>query len=133
MLAKNFRRLMRNDRFKKKLSERLKKAPKKSEPEEAEKKDPRGPRCFECSGFGHIRDDCGNLMQGKGKAYNATLSDESEEEETPEQEKFLAFVALHEEDEDSYYLEHNDEDGQELKEAYKILYLQFEKMREAHK
>jgi hypothetical protein len=42
-------------------------------------------------------------------------------------------VALHEEDEDSYYLEHNDEDGQELKEAYKILYLQFEKMREAHK
>jgi hypothetical protein len=133
MLAKNFRRLMRNDRFKKKLSERLKKAPKKSEPEEAEKKDPRGPRCFECSGFGPIRDDCGNLMQGKGKAYNATLSDESEEEETPEQEKFLAFVALHEEDEDSYYLEHNDEDGQELKEAYKILYLQFEKMREAHK
>jgi hypothetical protein len=26
----------------------------------------------------------------KGKAYNATLSDESEEEEAPEQEKFLA-------------------------------------------
>jgi hypothetical protein len=83
MLAKNFRRLMRNDQFKKKLSERLKKAPKESEPEEAEKKDnPRGPRCFECSGFGHIRADCGNLKQAKEKAYNATLSDESEEDET---------------------------------------------------
>jgi len=80
MLAKNFGRLVRNDRFKKKFSERKKKAPRVSEPEEAKKKDPRGPRCFECSGFRHIRADCGNLKQGKGKAYNATLSDESEEE-----------------------------------------------------
>jgi hypothetical protein len=61
VLAKNFRRLMRNDRFKKKFAEKLKKAPKESEPEEAEKKDPRGPRCFGCSGFGHIRADCGNF------------------------------------------------------------------------
>jgi hypothetical protein len=51
MLAKNFGTLMRNDQFKKKFSE----------PEEAEKKDPKGPRCFECSSFGHIRADCGNL------------------------------------------------------------------------
>jgi hypothetical protein len=76
MLARNFGRLMRNDRFKKKFFERLKKVPKESEPEEAEKKDPKGLRCFECSGFGHIQADCGNLKQGKGKAYNATLSDE---------------------------------------------------------
>jgi hypothetical protein len=61
MLARNFGRLMRNDRFKKKFSEKLKKAPKESEPEEAEKKDPRGPSCFECSGFGHIQADCGNF------------------------------------------------------------------------
>jgi hypothetical protein len=54
MLAKNFRRLMRDDRFKKKFSEKVKKAPREAEPEEEEKKDPRGPRCFECSGFGHI-------------------------------------------------------------------------------
>jgi len=80
MLAKNFGRLMKNDKFKKKFSERL-------------KKDPRGPRCFECPGFGHIRADCGNLKQGKGKTYNASLSDESEEEETPAQDQFLAFVA----------------------------------------
>jgi hypothetical protein len=131
MLAKNFGTLMRNERFKKKFFEKIKKAPKESEPEEAVKKDPRGPRCFECSGFGHIRADCGNLKQGKGKAYNATLSDESEEEEALEQEKFLAFVAPHVEEEDSYS-EHSD-DGEELKEAYKTLYVEFEKLREACK
>jgi hypothetical protein len=47
MLAKNFERLMKNEKFKKKFTERLKKAPRESEPEEGEKKDPRGPRCFE--------------------------------------------------------------------------------------
>jgi hypothetical protein len=107
MLAKNFRRLMRDDRFKKKFSEKMKKAPKEPEPEEEEKKDPRGPRCFECSGFGHIWADCGNLKKGKGKAYNVTLSDESEEE-APKSEKFLAFVAPFVEEEDSYYSEHSD-------------------------
>jgi len=61
MLAKNFKRLIRNDRFKKNFSEKLKKALRESKPEEADKKDPRGPRCFECSGFGHILADCGNL------------------------------------------------------------------------
>jgi hypothetical protein len=61
MLAKNFRRLMKNDKFKKKFSERLKKAPKESEPEEAEKKNSKGPTCFECSSFGHIWADCGNV------------------------------------------------------------------------
>jgi len=71
MLAKNFRRFMRDDRFKKKFSEKVKKAPKEAKPEEKEKKDP---RCFECSGFGRIRADCGNLKKGKGKAYNVTLS-----------------------------------------------------------
>jgi hypothetical protein len=81
MLAKNFERLMKNDKFKKKFTERLKKALREYEPKEAEKKDSRGPRCFECSDFGHIWADCGNLKQAKGKAYNATLNDESEEEE----------------------------------------------------
>jgi hypothetical protein len=121
---------MKNDKFKKKFSKRLKKAPKESEPEEVEKKDLRDPRCFECSGFGHIRADCGNLKQGKGKAYNATLTDESEEE-THALDQFLAFVAPHEDQEDSqsYYSEHSDEDGEELKEAYKILYVEFEKLR----
>jgi hypothetical protein len=128
MLAKNFRRLMRDDRFKKKFSEKVKKAPREVEPEDEEKKDPRGPRCFECSGFGHIRADYENLKKGKGKAYNVTLSDESEER-APESEKFLAFVAPHVEEEDFYYLEHSD-NGEELKEAYKTLYIEYEKLRE---
>jgi len=38
-----------------------------------------------------------------GKAYNVTLSDESEEEEALEPENFLAFVAPLVEEEDSYY------------------------------
>jgi len=103
---------------------KIKKAPRESEPKEAEKKDPRCPRCFECSRFGHKRADCGNLKKGKGKAYNVTLCDESDEEEAPEQEKFLAFVAPLVEEEDSYYLEHSDEDGEELKEAYKLCRVQ---------
>jgi hypothetical protein len=131
MLAKNFRRLMKDDWFKKKFSEKVKKPLREAEPEEEEKKDPRGPRCFECSGFGHIRADCRNLNKGKGKAYNVTLSDESEEE-APESEKFLAFVAPFVEEEDSYYSEHSD-NGEELNEAYKTLYIEYEKLREGCK
>jgi len=67
-LAKNFKRLMRNERFKKKFSEKMKKSPRESKLEEAKKKDPKGRRCFECSWFGHIRVDCWNLKKGKGKA-----------------------------------------------------------------
>jgi len=75
-----------------------------------------------------IQVDCGNLKKGKGKAYNVTLSDESEEK-APESEKFMAFVAPHVEEEDSYYLEHS-ENEEELKEAYKTLYIEYEKLRE---
>jgi len=131
MLAKNFRRLMKDDRFKKKFFDKIKKPLREAKPEEEKKKDPRGPRCFECSGFGHIQADCGNLKKGKGKAYNVTLSDESEEE-APKFEKFLAFVAPHVEEENSYYSEHSD-NGEELKEAYKTLYIEYEKLREGRK
>lgn len=51
MLAKNFSKVMKTDKFIKGLRE----TPSKAEPEEDEKKDPRGPRCNECSGFGHMR------------------------------------------------------------------------------
>jgi hypothetical protein len=131
LLAKNFRRLMRDDWLKKKFSERVKKPPREAELEEEEKKDPRGPRCFECSGFGHIRADYGNLKKGKGKTYNMTLSDESDEEAL-ESEKFLAFVALLVEETDSYYSEHSD-NGEEHKEAYKTLYREYKKLREGRK
>jgi hypothetical protein len=131
MLAKNFRSLMGDDRFKKKFFEKMKKAPREAEPEEEEKKDPRGPSCFECSGFGHVRADCENLKKGKEKAYNVTLSDESEEE-APQSENFLAFVAPLVEEEVSYYSEHCG-NGEELKEGYKTLYVEYEKLREGHK
>jgi hypothetical protein len=131
MLAKNFRRLMKDDRFKKKFSEKAKKPLREAELEEEEKKDPRGPRCFDCSGYGHIRADCGNLKKGKGKAYNVTLSDESEEDAL-DSDKFLAFVAPYIEEEDSYYSEHSDNEV-ELKEAYKILYKEYEKLMEGRK
>jgi hypothetical protein len=126
MFAKNFRRLMKDDRFKKKFSNKIKKPLREAEQEKEEKRDPRGPRCFGCSGFGHIRVDCGNLKKGKGKAYNVTLGDESESE------KFLAFVAPHVEEEVSYYSEHS-ENEEELKEAYKTLYKEFEKLSEGRK
>jgi hypothetical protein len=63
---------------------------------------------------------------------HVTLSDESEEEEPPELEKILAFVSPLVEEEDSYYSEHND-NGDELKEAYKTLYVEYEKLREGLK
>jgi hypothetical protein len=115
----------------KSFSDKMKKPLREAVPEEEEKRDPRRPRCFECSGFGHIREDCGNLKKGKGKAYNVTLSDESEED-APESDEFLAFVAPYIEEEDSYYSEHSDNEV-ELKEAYKTLYKEFEKLREGRK
>jgi hypothetical protein len=134
MLAKNFDWFMNNNKFKKKFFDRLRKAPHTADSEEAEKKDSRGPQCFECSGFGHIRTECANLKKLKGKAFNATLSDESEkEEETPEEEKFLAFVAPHEENEDSqsYYSENSEEE--DMQSTYQLQYVDFLKLREKYK
>jgi hypothetical protein len=129
MLAKYFRRLTKDDRFKKKFSEKAKKSLREAEPEN--EKDPRGPRYFECSGYGHIRAKYGSLKKGKGKAFKVTLSNESEED-APESDKFLAFVAPYIEEEDSYYSEHS-ENEVELMEAYKTLYKEFEKLREGRK
>jgi len=115
---------MKSNKFKKKVSNRLRKAPYIADTEEAEKKDPRGPQCFECA----------NLKKQKGKAFNATLSDESEkEEETPEEEKFLAFVAPHEDKEDSqsYYSENSEEE--DMQSAYRLQYVEFLKLWEKYK
>jgi hypothetical protein len=134
MLAKNFERFMKNNKFKKKSFDRLRKALHTTESKEAEKKDLRGPQCFECSGFGHIKTECANLKKLKGKAFNATLSDEFEKEkETPEEEKFLAFVAPHEENEDSqsYYSENSEEEN--MQSAYQHQYVEFLKLREKYK
>jgi hypothetical protein len=96
MLTQNFDRLMKNDKFKKKFTERLRKVSK-----EAEKNPPRGPQCFECFGFGHVRADCRNLKQAKEKANNATLSESEEDKTSKKDQKFSAFVAPHDEYEGS--------------------------------
>jgi hypothetical protein len=70
----------------------------------------------------------------EGKAFNATLSDESgKEEETPEEEKFLAFVAPHEENEgsQSYYSENSEKE--DMQSAYQLQYVEFLKLREKYK
>jgi hypothetical protein len=41
---------------------------------ESNKKDPRGPRCHECSGYGHIWVDSGNLKQSKGRAFKIVVT-----------------------------------------------------------
>jgi hypothetical protein len=84
MITNKINKLMKTDKF----IEGLRETPSEAEPEE----DPRGHRCCECFGFGHMRTECVNLKQAKGKAYIATLSNESEkEEESPE--KCLTRVA----------------------------------------
>jgi hypothetical protein len=44
----------------------------------------------------------------------------------------MAFVAPHVEEEDSYYSERSN-NKEELKEAYKTLYIEYEKLRESRK
>jgi hypothetical protein len=78
-----------------------------------------------------VKVDCGNLKQAKGKAYNATLNKSKEEETSDKDQKFLALLAPHEESKGSfYYSESSDEDRKEIREAYKILYVKFLKLRE---
>jgi hypothetical protein len=75
-----------------------------------------------------MRAECTNLKQAKGKAYIATLSDESEkEEESPE--NFQACVAPHEDQDDLHCSEHSDE---KLKEKYCVLYMELMKLRKSN-
>jgi hypothetical protein len=72
--------------------------------------------------------------QNEAKILTPTLSDEFEkDEETPEEEKFLAFVAPYEENEDSqsYYSENSNEE--DMQTAYQLQYVEFLKMREKYK
>jgi hypothetical protein len=134
MLARSFRKLMKTKNFKNKFSDNLRGDPKGAEQDEADKKDPRGLRCYECSGYGHMRADCWNLKQAKGNALNTTLSDDSEEEEeTPGKDpKFLAFTASHNHPEESksYYTKSSDDE--DLNEAYKTMFIKGVKLRETN-
>jgi hypothetical protein len=120
MIANMINKLMKTDKFIEGLSE----TPSEADPEQ----DPRGQRCCECFGFGHMKTECANLKQAKKKVYIVTLSDESEKEkESPK--NCLASVAPHEDQDDLHYSEHGDE---KLKEEYCILYMEILKLRESN-
>jgi hypothetical protein len=120
LISNRINKLMKTDKF----IEGLRETPSEAEPEE----DPRGQRCCECFGFGHMRTECANLNRAKGKAYIATFSNESDkEEESPE--KCLTRVAPRENQDNLYYSEHGDE---ELKEEYCVMYMELMKLRESN-
>jgi hypothetical protein len=120
LIANKINKLMKTDKF----IEGLRETPSEAKLEE----DPRGQRYCECSGFGHMRTECANLKQAKGKAYIATLSDESEkEEESPKD--CLTRVAPCEKLDDLYYSEHGDE---ALKEEYCVIYMELMKLRKSN-
>jgi hypothetical protein len=120
LIANKINKLMKTDKFIKGLRE----TPSEAELEE----DPKGKKCCECFGFGYMRTECANLKQAKGKAYIATLSDESEkEEESPED--CLTRVASCENQDDLYYSEHGDE---ALKEEYCVMYMELMKLRKSN-
>jgi hypothetical protein len=120
LIANRINKLMKTDKF----IEGLRETPSEAELE----KDSRGQRCCECSGFWHMRTECANLKQAKGKAYIATLCSESEKEEESH-EKCLTHVAPRENQDDLYYSEHGDE---ELKEEYCVMYMELMKLRESN-
>jgi len=120
LITNKINKLMKTDKFIEGLRDTL------SEAELEE--DPRGQRCCECSDFGHMRIECANLKQAKGKAYIATLSDESEkEEESPED--CLTRVAPCENQDDLYYYEHGDEAP---KKEYCVMYMELVKLRKSN-
>jgi hypothetical protein len=59
-------------------------------------------KCYECGGVGHIRADCGNLIKSKGRAFNVTQSDESDQEEKAENvANYVAFGVSYDSQDDA--------------------------------
>jgi hypothetical protein len=80
MMARKFKKFLRNNE-----NSRSKESKNSMNPS-------REVKCYECGGVGHIRADCGNLINSKGRAFNVTQSDESNQEE--EAENFANYVAF---------------------------------------
>lgn len=54
----------------------------------------KGIQCYECEGFGHIQKECPNFLKKQKNGYNATLSDDEEEDSDSDQiSNFVAFTA----------------------------------------
>ena len=59
---------------------------------------PSGPKCFECQGFGHMKQECPTYLKtiGKSKALTATLSDTELEDDSDNDDDGIlnAFIAI---------------------------------------
>ena len=60
---------------------------------------PSGPKCFECKGFGHMKQECPTYLKtiGKSKALTATLSDTKPEDDSDDNDDegiLNAFIAI---------------------------------------
>jgi hypothetical protein len=101
-------------------------------------------KCYECGSVGHIRADCGNLIKSKGKAFNVTQSDESDQEEKVENvANYVAFgVSYDSQDEASEFkslgsdygiCDNESKEEGDLQEAYNHLYLEYSKVKKLNK
>jgi len=148
MFARNFRKMMSSSKGKfrsknAKYSENLKGDSKGTGQEKFESNQnyPRGPRCYECSGYGHICGDCGNLKQSKGKAFNATLSDESDydkiDETSGNDSNYLAFATSYDSHHESnnYYFENSEskDEQNDLQSTYNKLFVKYSELRDLNK
>ena len=56
----------------------------------------KGPQCFGCQGYGHMKSECPTYLKSKGKALAITLSDgevSDDESECDEDGNFITFTA----------------------------------------
>jgi hypothetical protein len=101
-------------------------------------------KCYACGGVGHIRADCGNLIKSKGKAFDVTQSDESDQEEKAENvANYVAFgVSYDSQDDaseskslDSDYgiCDNESEEEGDLQEAYNHLFSEYSKVKKLNK
>lgn len=79
MLAKKFRKFIRfKNRNNKNSSLDISKGDFQGATQGKKDENSRSIQCYESSGFGHVWADCPNFKNSKGKAMNATLSNDSE-------------------------------------------------------
>jgi hypothetical protein len=101
-------------------------------------------KCYECGGVGHIRADCGNLINSKGRAFNVTESDESDQEEKAENiANYVAFGVSYDSQDDASEFkslksdygicDNESEDEGDLQEAYNHLYSEYNKVKKLNK
>jgi hypothetical protein len=102
---------------------------------------PSGRKCHERGGIGHIQANCGNLRNSKGKAFNVTQSDESEDDDSEDDEEvnvnYLAFTASYTNEYDNSSeqigVENESDDEQDLQTAYNQMFQEFNKLGQQNK